>query len=545
MTHGLMQDYPLTIDRLFRRAEDYFGHKSIVSVEANRQVVTTYREWAAGTRQLAGSLDALGIPVGARVGSFAWNSARHLQMYFGVPGARRVLHCINIRLSAEQIVFVINHAEDDAIFVDRSLLGVLGPLLGQCPTVRHVVVMDDGPDAGEHRLDGVAVSVHDYDELVAASPSVDMRVKDENTAAAMCYTSGTTGDPKGVVYTHRSVYLHTMAAGAVATLGINEADRILPLVPMFHANAWGIPHAAIAQGADLVLPGSDLSGPRVADLLVDHGITMTAGVPTIWTAALPHLRGRDTSALRLVACGGAAVPIALSEAFRVEVGLPLQQAWGMTETSPLAAVARLDRSDGALDEHDQADLRAGVGRATLGVEARIVEAGTDRPVPHDGDSRGELQVAGPWIASGYFHKEDDPDSFTTDGWLRTGDVATMDARGWIRLVDRTKDLIKSGGEWISSVDLENELMNHPTVLEAAVVGVPHERWTERPIACVVPAPGSVIDVDDLLGHLTKVFPKWQLPEKIIVLDAIPKTSVGKFSKVQLREQYRDALVRQG
>ncbi|MGI5219241.1 long-chain fatty acid--CoA ligase [Nocardia sp. CA-290969] len=541
---GLMQDYPLTIDRLFRRAEDWFGHKSIVSVEPTREVVTSYRDWSAGTRRLAGALELLGIAPDARIGSFAWNSARHLQLYFGVPGTGRVLHCINIRLSPEQVVFVINHAEDEAIFVDRSLVPVLGPLLSRCPTVRHVIVMEDAPGADDV-LDGISAQVHRYDDLLAASPEGDMRVTDENSAAAMCYTSGTTGDPKGVVYSHRSVYLHTMAASAVGTLGINEADRVLPLVPMFHANAWGIPHAAVAQGADIILPGSDLSGPRVADLLVNHEVTMTAGVPTLWTAALPHLRDRDTSSLRLIACGGAAVPVALSESYRKQVGLPLQQAWGMTETSPLAAVGRLDRSHTELDEQVQADLRAGVGRATLGVEARLVEPDTMNPVPHDGATTGELQVAGPWIAGGYYQGSGDDEGFTPDGWLRTGDVATMDGRGWIRLVDRTKDLIKSGGEWISSVDLENELMNHATVAEAAVVGVPHPRWTERPLACVVPAAGAAVDTDQLMAHLAHRFPKWQLPERIVVVDAIPKTSVGKFSKTQLRAQYRDAFMVEG
>ncbi|WP_280270541.1 long-chain fatty acid--CoA ligase [Nocardia wallacei] len=538
---GLMQDYPLTIDRIFRRAEECFGHKSIVSIAPAGAEVTSYREWSAGTRKLAGALDVLGVSPDARIGSFAWNSARHLQLYFGVPSAGRVLHCLNIRLSPEQIVYAVNHAEDEAIFVDRSLLEVLGPLLSRCPTVRHVIVMDDAPGA-DPGLDGVGAQVHRYDDLIAAAPAADFRVTDENRAAAMCYTSGTTGNPKGVVYSHRSIYLHTMAASAVGTLGINEADRVLPLVPMFHANAWGIPHAAIAQGADIVLPGSDLSGPRVADLLVDHKITMTAGVPTIWTAVLPHLRKRDTGALRLIACGGAAVPVALSEAYRVQVGLPLQQAWGMTETSPLAAVARLDRSHAELGEQRQADLRAGVGRAVLGVEARLVEPGDTRPVPRDGATTGELQVAGPWIAGSYYQGLGDDDGFTADGWLRTGDVATMDDRGWIRLVDRTKDLIKSGGEWISSVDLENELMNHATVVEAAVVGVPHPRWTERPLACVVPAAGAAVDEAELLRHLAGKFPKWQLPDRILVVDAIPKTSVGKFSKTQLRERYRDALV---
>jgi fatty-acyl-CoA synthase len=538
--NGLMQDYPLTVNTLFRRGEGSFGHKHITSVSAGHEAVTTYADWADDVRRLAGALDRLGIPRSARVGSFAWNSIQHLNLYFAVPASGRVLHCINIRLFPEQISFVINHAGDEVIFVDESLLPTLIPVLHSCPTVKQVVVMRDSRGAADSVSDMTGIAVHDFDDLVRTSNPVEFEPVDEWSAAMMCYTSGTTGDPKGVVYSHRSVFLHSMAASNVDTLGVGEADRILPLVPMFHANAWGIPHAAIAQGAELVLPGSDLSGPTVADLIVRHRVTMTAGVPTIWISALPHLEGRDVTSLRLIACGGAAVPAALSEDYRTRIGLPIQQAWGMTETSPLAAVGKLDADHTELSDGERAKLRTGVGRPVLGVEARLVRPGTLDAVAHDGVATGELQVRGPWIASNYYGVAQEESPLTEDGWLRSGDVATMDERGWIRLVDRTKDLIKSGGEWISPADLENELMNHPAVAEAAVVGVPHPRWSERPLACVVRVPGQDVGEAELLSHLSTEFARWQLPDRIVFVDSIPKTSVGKFAKREMRELHRAA-----
>jgi fatty-acyl-CoA synthase len=396
--------------------------------------------------------------------------------------------------------------------------------------------MDDAP-GDMPTLPGV--QVHDYEELLAKASPVEFRVDDENLAASMCYTSGTTGNPKGVVYSHRSTYLHTFGAMTVDSLGARESDVILPVVPMFHANAWGLAHAAVASGASLVMPGPDLSGKAIADLIVEERVTVAAGVPTIWMGVLPELKGRDTSSLRAIPCGGSAVPKALSEAYREQTGLPILQAWGMTETSPIASTCTLSAADLLLPVEEQAELRTTVGRINFGVECRVVEPDTINPVPWDGETSGELQCRGPWIAATYYNDERAGESFTADGWLRTGDVATIDEVGRVRLVDRTKDLIKSGGEWISSVDVENELMAHPKIKEAAVIGVPHPRWAERPLACIVPKDGETVTKEDVIEFLTSRLAKWQLPDDVVFIDEVPKTSVGKFSKKTLRDRFAD------
>ena len=532
-----MQDVPLTVTHLFDRAERYFGHKEIVTATAGGRERTSYATWAERTRRLGGVLDQLGIGADARVATFAWNTARHLELYFAAPCTGRVLHTLNIRLFPEQLTYIVNHAEDQVIFVDRSLLGLLAPLLPTFESLEHLVLMDDGK--GEIPADLAGHELLDYEELLADAAAVEFGVDDEWRAASMCYTSGTTGNPKGVVYSHRSTFLHTMGALMADSLGARESDVILPVVPMFHANAWGLAHAGVASGASLVMPGADLSGKAIADLVVDEHVTVAAGVPTIWMQVLPELKGRDTSALRAIPCGGSAVPKALSEAYREQLGLPILQAWGMTETSPISAVCHLDADQLGLPQDEQAELRTGVGRVTFGVDCRVVEPDTTDPLPMDGESSGELQVRGNWIAATYY---DDPragESFSDDGWLRTGDVATMDERGRIRLVDRTKDLIKSGGEWISSVELENELMAHPSIREAAVIGVPDPKWSERPLACVVLEDGVELSKQDVLDFLAPRVAKWQLPDDVEFIDEVPKTSVGKFSKKTLRERFAD------
>ena len=530
-----MQSTPLTINYLFDRAERYHRDKTIVTATGTGRERVTYGDWAKRTRKLGGVLDDLGISSDGRVATFAWNTARHLELYFAAPCTGRVLHTLNIRLFPEQITYIVNHAEDEVIFVDKSIFGLLAPLLPTFKTVRHLVVMDDGKGEAPATIDGF--EVHDYEKLLASGQEVDWHVSDENLAASMCYTSGTTGNPKGVVYSHRSTYLHTMGAMMADSVGVRESDVILPVVPMFHANAWGLAHAGVASGADLVMPGPDLSGKAIADLIVEEKVTVAAGVPTIWMGVLPELKGRETRSLRAIPCGGSAVPKALSEAYRAQTGLPILQAWGMTETSPVAAVCTLSRADEELSDEEKAELRTTVGRIAFGVECRVVEPDTTREVPWDGETSGELQVSGAWIAATYYNDERAGDSFTADGWLRTGDVATMDVAGRIRLVDRTKDLIKSGGEWISSVEVENELMSHPNIREAAVIGVPHSKWSERPLACVVLEPGVAMTKEDVLAHIAPTLAKWQMPDDVVFIEEVPKTSVGKFSKKTLRERF--------
>ena len=532
-----MQTTPLAITHLFDRAERYFGHKEILTALPTGLEHRTYAEWAARTRRLGGVLDALGISDDGRVGTFAWNTSRHLELYFAAPCTGRVLHTLNIRLFPEQLTYIVNHAEDEVIFTDKSLLGLLAPLLATFETVRHLVVMDDG--AGQIPDDVGEIELHDYEELLASAEPVEFTIDDENRAASMCYTSGTTGNPKGVVYTHRSTFLHTMGALMADSVGISERDRVLPVVPMFHANAWGLAHAGVAAGADLVMPGADLSGKGLADLIVNERVTVAAGVPTIWMQVLPELKDRDTSSLRAIPCGGSAVPRALSEAYRAQTGLPILQAWGMTETSPVAAVCNLDGDELNLPDDEQAELRTTCGRALFGVECRVVEPGTTVPLAWDGESSGELQCRGNWIASSYYDDDRAGESFTDDGWLRTGDVAVVDARGRVKLVDRTKDLIKSGGEWISSVEIENELMSHPKIVEAAVIGIPDEKWAERPLACVVLAESAELSAQEVREYLAGKVAKWQLPDDVVFIDEVPKTSVGKFSKKTLRERFAE------
>ncbi len=486
-----MQDVPLTIVTLFDRAERYSQQGTIVTATAAGRQRSTYGEWAERTRRLGGVLDALGISAQGRVATFAWNTARHLELYFAAPCTGRVLHTLNIRLFPEQLTYIVNHAEDEVIFVDRSLIGLLAPLLPTFTTVRHLVVMDDG--RGDVPDDLAGLARHDYEELLAAAAPVGFAVDDERSAASMCYTSGTTGNPKGVVYSHRSTFLHTMGTMTADSIGVCELDTILPVVPMFHANAWGLAHSAVATGANLVMPGPDLSGPALAALISEESVTLAAGVPTIWMAVLPELATRDTSALRAVVCGGSAVPKALSEGYRAALGMPILQAWGMTETSPVATTGVVSRDRRASSTEDElVEVRSWQGRPLLGVELRVVEPDSSEPLAWDGETSGELQARGPWVTATYYDDARAGESFTADGWLRTGDVAVITPDGYVRLMDRTKDLIKSGGEWISSVEIENELMAHPAIKEAAVIGVPHPRWSERPLACLVLEAGASI-----------------------------------------------------
>jgi fatty-acyl-CoA synthase len=495
----------------------------------------TYAELAAGARRLVTAMDSLGLGADARVGTFGWNTARHLQLYFAVPGSGRILHTGNLRYAPEQFVYAANHAQDEAFFVDRSLLPLFCRYLPSLDTVRHVIVMDDGASA-EIPDDP---RVLNWADIVEAADEVDYsdRVTDENRAAAMCYTTGTTGHPKGVLYSHRSMWLHSLASMTTAVFGMSERDTILPVVPMFHANAWGLPYTAVMAGASLVMPGPDLSAPAIVELLEAEQVTITAGVPTIWMSLVPHLEGRDLSHLRTIICGGSAVPKALSEAWRAKIGLPITQAWGMTEMSPLGSVAYVRSEFDGATEDEKAEVRATAGIAPPGVEMRIVDPGSRDVLPWDDKAVGELECRGPWIARQYYRTDEPGEQFSADGWLRTGDVGAISPLGYLRLVDRTKDLVKSGGEWISTVELETEIMAHPKGAEAAVIAVPHPKWMERPLACVVVKPGEQLTREEVLDYLAGRLTKRQIPDDVVFLDEIPKTSVGKFSKKTLRDKF--------
>ena len=494
----------------------------------------TYAEVAARAGRLAGALEALGVRAGDRVGTFMWNTQEHLEAYLAVPSMGAVLHTLNLRLFPEQLAYVVEHGEDRVVVVDASVLPLLAKVADQLPTVEHLVVVGEGDTSAFGDL-----PVHDYEALLAQAPETyDWPELDERAPAAMCYTSGTTGNPKGVVYSHRSTWLHSVASGTGNVLGLSEHDSVLPVVPMFHANAWGFAYSGWMAGCDFVLPGRFLQAAPLAKMISELRPTVAGAVPTIWNDLLAHLEEHpaDLSSLRLVTCGGAAVPVSLMQKFSERHGVHIVQAWGMTETSPIASIAHVPRGTPPEDEWT---WRGRTGRVLAGVELRIVDD-EGRVLPWDGEAVGEVQCRGPWV-TGSYHRDDDPDKFA-DGWLRTGDVASVLPNGTMQITDRSKDVIKSGGEWISSVELENQLMGHPAVREAAVVAVPDERWDERPLACVVLAPGQQVSPQELREFLGSKVARWQLPERWAYIGEVPKTSVGKFDKKVLRRQYADDVL---
>jgi fatty-acyl-CoA synthase len=522
---GTMQDFPLTVKFLFEHGARIYSGSQVHTFLGDRLQTATFAQVAARAAQLASALKRLGIVPGDRVGTFSWNNQQNLEAYFAIPCMGAVNHTLNIRLFPEQLAYIVNHAEDRVILVDESLLPMLAKVLPDLKTVERFIVIGHN--------DGSLPNSIGYEELLSAEqPQFEWPEVDERSAAAMCYTSGTTGNPKGVVYTHRSEFLHSMAVCQTGTLGICETDRLLLIPPMFHANAWGLPYAAWLAGADIILPGRFLQAEPLCRMIAEFQITFTSAVPTILNDLLRYAdtHSVDFSSLREVMSGGSAVPRSLIEKFQQRFGVKLVQGWGMTETSPLAAIARPPKNGSPGDEFT---YRAKTGRVVAGIEMRLADG--DRILPWDGKSVGEIEVRGPWITGSYFG-DDTPDKFH-DGWLRTGDVGSIDAMGYVQISDRSKDVVKSGGEWVSSVDLENELMAHPDVLEASVIGVPDDRWDERPMACVVLRQGSTATVDDLRKFLFARVAKFWVPERWAFIDEVPKTSVGKFDKKVLRARY--------
>jgi fatty-acyl-CoA synthase len=531
-----MMDIPLTVTSIMRYGTTAFAGKEVVTCAGDAPPRRrTYAALGERTARLANALRSLGVDGDQRVGTFMWNNAEHLEAYYAIPSMGAVLHTLNIRLSPDQVGYIATHAGDHAVIVDASLVPLFAKVLPLADTVKHVIVSGPADAAAVRSLTESGRAVHSYEELLDdASASFDWPDLDERSAAAMCYTSGTTGLPKGVVYSHRSTYLHSMGACLGNAFAMSEQDRILPVVPQFHANAWGLAYAALMSGADLVMPDRYMTPAAIVGLIENEKVTVGAGVPTIWQGVLAHLRavGGDISSLRTLVCGGSALPESVMRAYADEFGLVMTHAWGMTETSPLGSIAH---EPAGVTGEAVWEYRTSQGRLFCTIEGRL--GGDDGEIlPSDGEAVGEIEVRGPWVTGSYY-RDSAPEKFH-DGWLRTGDVGTLDAAGFVRLTDRAKDVIKSGGEWISSMELENLLMAHPSVAEAAVIGVPDEKWGERPLAAVVlRQDAGPVTPDELRAFLSDRIPRWQLPERWSFIDEVPKTSVGKFKKTTLREQY--------
>jgi fatty-acyl-CoA synthase len=532
---GLMQDYQLTLPEILKRAEDLYGKKEIVSRTPDKSFHRyTYADFVRRSKKLAVALGKLGLEKSDRVVTLAWNTHQHLEAYFGVPSANLILHTLNPRLSPKDLAYIINHAEDKVLLIDETLVELLDNIEGEAD-LEHIFVFSADGSAPE--------GLESYEDLLEGADEADFEYPDldERDAAALCYTSGTTGRPKGALYSHRSICLHSLALAAADGLGIRERDVVLPVVPMFHVNAWGVPFAATMVGAKQVMPGVHLDPESLLEEYEQERVTFTAGVPTVFLAVLQTLDSDpgayDLSEMRSLAIGGSAAPESMIRGFDERHGLKVVHAWGMTETDPVATVCHLTSELLEAPEDEQYKYRAKQGFPLPFIEIRA--RGDEGFIPWDGEAMGELEVRGPWVANSYFNTEEGSDKFTEDGWFKTGDIVTIEPRGYVEIRDRDKDLVKSGGEWISSVDLENAIMGHEAVAEASVIAIPHEKWDERPLAVVVLKDGQEATAEDLLSHLEGDFAKWQLPEAVEFVDEIPRTATGKFLKMELREQFKD------
>lgn len=536
---GQMQDAPLLISALIEHAARYHAETEIVSVKTDGGTETT--SWggvARNARRLGSALTRLGLPPQARCATIAWNNRRHLEIYFGVSGAGFVCHTINPRLFPEQLVYIINHAEDQVLFLDRSFLPILVGLRDQLSGLEHVVLMSGRDDEAAKALPGLIF----YDDLLdGGDPDFDWPSLDENTASSLCYTSGTTDNPKGVLYSHRSTLLHSYAANSVDAIGFSAMDVVMPVVPMFHVNAWGAPYACAMSGARMVMPGPDLSGEALVDLIEAHGVTLALGVPTIWLGLLTHAKavGAPLDSLKRTVVGGSACPPSMIAEFRDDYGVDTIHAWGMSEMSPLGTLNHPLAKHLDLPPDDLNRVRENQGRPPFGVDLKIVDD-DGHELPRDGVAQGELMVKGGWVLDSYFLIQDQ--ALLQDGWFATGDVATLDADGFLSIKDRSKDIIKSGGEWISSVDLENIAIGHPDLADAAVIGVSHPKWDERPILIAVKAPGADPQAADLLDYFGDKVAKWQVPDKVVFVDVLPRNATGKVLKRNLRDDFGKILM---
>jgi fatty-acyl-CoA synthase len=533
MLEGLVQDFQLTVPYFLRRAEQLYGYREIVTRRPDKSFHRhTYADFVSRSKKLAVALGNLGLEPGDRVGTLGWNTYQHLEAYFGVPSSGLVLHTLNPRLHEDDLAYIAGHADDKVMLVDETLVSVFEKFRGRTG-VEHAVVVTEGGDVPEGMIS--------YEDLIGSSDEADFEYPDfnENQAAAMCYTSGTTGSPKGALYSHRSAVLHSMMVAMGNTFALSEVDCVLPVVPMFHVNAWGLPFASILVGAKLMMPGPNLDPASLLEDLEQEEVTLTAGVPTVFLAVLQALDAEpkkyDLSKLRAMVIGGSAAPKGVIRDYKERHGIEVLHAWGMTEMSPIGTVANLTTEMKKLPEEEQLEYEAKQGYPVPFVEIRA--RGDEGMVPWDGETMGELEVRGPWVARSYYEAPEGDDKFTDDGWFKTGDVVTIDRFGFIKITDRSKDLIKSGGEWISSVELENALMAHPAVSQACVIAIPHEKWDERPLAAIVLREGESATEDELHTHLEESFARFWLPDAYEFVEAIPMTATGKFQKLKLREQF--------